>query len=116
MAKTSKIDRKPAALVKCPYCDHQGSSRGLFSHVRLAHQGKTIPKTNEWKKHPYSVDKKQIASKPIRHSKAKVAQATWDEVLAAGLLIGGLNAFIEHMNKQLPSKAQIGYIPDRKNP
>jgi hypothetical protein len=29
--------RKSAPIVKCPYCSHTGSSRGLFTHVRLSH-------------------------------------------------------------------------------
>ena len=39
--------RISAAVVKCDYCDHTGSARGLFTHVRLAHPGiKTKPKTS----------------------------------------------------------------------
>lgn len=29
----------PAPIVKCPHCKWQGSARGLFTHVRLAHPG-----------------------------------------------------------------------------
>lgn len=33
-------EAKPAAIVKCPFCEHTGSARGLYSHVRLMHPGK----------------------------------------------------------------------------
>lgn len=29
--------RKATIIVKCPHCNHTGSARGLFTHVRLAH-------------------------------------------------------------------------------
>ena len=32
-------ERLPAKQSKCPHCNWVGSSRGLFSHVRLTHPG-----------------------------------------------------------------------------
>ena len=32
-------ERLPAKQSKCPHCNWIGSSRGLFSHVRLTHPG-----------------------------------------------------------------------------
>jgi hypothetical protein len=49
--------RKSATIVKCPHCSHTGSSRGLFTHVRLAHPGITTkPKTStRIVAHPYDI-------------------------------------------------------------
>jgi hypothetical protein len=49
--------RKSATIVKCPHCSHTGSSRGLFTHVRLAHPSITAkPKTStRIVAHPYDV-------------------------------------------------------------
>jgi len=50
--------RKATAVVKCPYCSHTGSARGLFTHVRLSHP--TIaekPKTStKITAHPYDIN------------------------------------------------------------
>ncbi len=49
--------RKATTIVKCPYCDHTGSSRGLFTHVRLSHPGiEEKPKTStKITVHPYDI-------------------------------------------------------------
>lgn len=111
----SKTKRKPAPQVKCPYCDHVGSSRGLFSHVRLAHQGKTIEKSDEWRQHPYSVNK--AANNKIQNSLGKrprkpIKHTTYGEAIGSALLIAGINAFIAAINKERPQGQRIGYIPD----
>lgn len=61
------IQRKPTATVKCPHCDHTGSARGLFTHVRLRHPGITEkPKTStKITAHPYDI-------KGMGHIKEKV--------------------------------------------
>jgi len=53
----SNQDRKSAPIVKCPYCSHTGSSRGLFTHVRLAHPNiNAKPKTaTKITVHPYDI-------------------------------------------------------------
>lgn len=109
--KDHKTERKAAPLVKCPYCDHQGSSRGLFSHVRLAHQGKTIPKTNEWKQHPYSVAKKPTLTEKIAIVKNRPKFKSTEDFFLQ-LLIEVANNLIAQSNR----KGRIGYITDRNNP
>lgn len=52
-------NRKPAPIVKCPYCTHKGSARGLFAHIRLAHPNEGYVKPPVSKKvtvsvHPYA--------------------------------------------------------------
>jgi hypothetical protein len=57
--KTWTLDkpRKSANVVKCPHCPRTMSSRGLFTHVRLAHPGITAkPKTStRIVVHPYDI-------------------------------------------------------------
>lgn len=50
-------NRKPAPVVKCPHCDHIGSSRGLFTHVRLSHPNVSAkPKiATKITAHPYDI-------------------------------------------------------------
>ena len=103
--KDHKTERKAAPLVKCPYCDHQGSSRGLFTHVRLAHQGKTIPKTNEWKQHPYAVSKKPTLTEKMEIIKNRPKFKTTEEFFLQ-LLIEVGNNLIAQTNR----KGRIGYI------
>lgn len=50
------ITRKPAAVVKCPHCNKwQGSSRGLFTHVRMAHPGINEKPPTIRKEHPLDI-------------------------------------------------------------
>lgn len=51
-------ERKPAVTVKCKYCNWTGSSRGLFTHVRLGHPGisKKPESTQRHEYHPLSVE------------------------------------------------------------
>lgn len=101
-----KTERKAAPLVKCPYCDHQGSSRGLFSHVRLAHQGKNIEKANEWKQHPYAVGKKLTLTEKVEAIKNRHRKPKSPEDVLVGILIEVANKFIQ----QSRGRGQIGYI------
>jgi hypothetical protein len=55
MEKSTTL-RRPAKIVKCPYCDWKGSARGLFSHSRLMHN-KKINDAKEIKTNPYAVNK-----------------------------------------------------------
>lgn len=55
----TKSTRKPAPVVKCPYCDWKGSARGIFTHVRLGHPNEGYVKPPVSKKvsiHPYACD------------------------------------------------------------
>ena len=65
----SKQVRAPAKIVSCPYCNHKGSTRGLFTHVRLAHPGITSKPPISEKHHPYS-----LGSIPIKTAKTKRQQ------------------------------------------
>jgi len=49
--------RKSAAIVKCPYCAHTGSSRGLYQHIRLSHNDISAkpPTTTKINAHPYDI-------------------------------------------------------------
>ena len=49
--------RKETVIVKCPHCNHTGSSRGLFTHVRLSHPGITEKPKSSTKitVHPYDI-------------------------------------------------------------
>ena len=119
MKKPSKTERKPAEVVKCPYCDHVGSARGLFSHVRLAHQGKNVNTRKEWIKNPYSIEKhvpKQRVKMEHRIGAKYAAPKTFGEVIGTALIIGAINAFIDHINKEMPKGESIGYIPMKNNP
>lgn len=48
--------RKPAPIVRCEHCKWQGSSRGLFTHVRLAHPGISEVPPNQTREHPLSIN------------------------------------------------------------
>jgi hypothetical protein len=51
-----KIERASAQIVKCPHCSHTGSSRGLFTHIRLAHPGIESKPPKSVKTHPYAIN------------------------------------------------------------
>ena len=114
MAKTSKSNRKPAEVVKCPYCDHTGSARGLFSHVRLAHQGKNVNTRKEWLKNPYSVEK-QVPKKRARFEERIGHQYTGtpktEDVFIDMLLKVANRILAEYTGVQkIKATGQIGYI------
>lgn len=49
--------RAPAQIVQCPYCNHRGSTRGLFAHVRLAHPNISEKPPISKREHPYRTTK-----------------------------------------------------------
>lgn len=100
--------RKATAIVKCPHCDHTGSARGLFSHVRMSHPGVIEkPKTaTKIMAHPYDIKgmghvKDRIHR--IEKSALKKTDQDWIVVLVIGLI-----EKIMLENGLLPSK---GYKP-----
>ena len=73
--KTWTLDkpRKSANIVKCPHCPRTMSSRGLFTHVRLAHPGITAkPKTStRIVAHPYDIKGLARHSETLKAIKGK---------------------------------------------
>jgi len=114
MAKTSKNERKAAEVVKCPYCDHTGSARGLFSHVRLAHQGKNVNTRKEWLKNPYSIEK-QVPKKRTKFQET-IGTPNTEDIFIEILLKVANGLLAEYTGvKKIKASGQIGYI-DKPNP
>ena len=115
MKKPSNSDRKPAEKVKCPYCEHVGSARGLFSHVRLAHQGKSVNTRKEWLKNPYSVEKQAPKKRERLEHRigAKYAKNSQEE-LFVDIIVKVANNLLEEYTgiKQIKAAGRIGYIPN----
>ena len=84
--------RKPAPIVKCQYCKWQGSSRGLFTHVRLSHPAISEVPPNSKRVHPLNILSSTI-KKPIKP--AFVGRITKDNY---GALL--INAFMELVQDQ----------------
>lgn len=87
-----KTERSPAPIVKCPHCNHQGSSRGLFTHIRLAHPNIESKPPKSVKMHPYAVNQGNIGSidvKPMKRKKkrASVSGLTQTEEALIGILL-----------------------------
>jgi len=49
------LTRKPAPIVKCPHCKWNGSARGLFTHVRMAHPAINTKPPISKNEHPYDI-------------------------------------------------------------
>jgi hypothetical protein len=63
MSKNYPSEREPARIVKCPYCEHKGSARGLFSHIRLSHPKQvdiSRKLVSEKRSHPCDIKKGKI--------------------------------------------------------
>jgi hypothetical protein len=75
--------RKSAPIVKCPYCSHTGSSRGLFTHVRLAHPNiNAKPKTaTKITVHPYDIKGMGHVKETIHRieTKKKPVKTDWQQ-------------------------------------
>lgn len=50
------LTRKPAAIVKCQHCKWNGSARGLFTHVRMAHPNISAKPPTPSKEHPLAIN------------------------------------------------------------
>ena len=114
-------DAKPAEIVKCPYCEHKGSARGLYSHIRLAHPGMeksvTVRRVN-----PHSINKAaKVGSIPTKGKKVSNDVTMQDVGLA--LLVGTIFKLIENYFAQDNAKKEMlkkfqreGHKLNRKNP
>ena len=99
MANKYPKTRKATAVVKCPHCDHTGSARGLYQHVRLSHNGITAkpPTSTRIVAHPLDV-------KGLGHIKEKIhrldkrKQADWVDLIVIHLAIGIFNKIMENLN------------------
>jgi topoisomerase IA-like protein len=112
--------RKSAAIVKCPYCAHTGSSRGLYQHIRLSHNDISAkpPTTTKISAHPYDIKgiaqaKSQINSIGSSIKGKHLKGMTTDEAIALlviPLAIGIFKEIVKHYNNSetLPSN---GYKP-----
>ena len=104
---TLKQPRKPTAVVKCPHCSHTGSARGLFQHVRLAHNDITAKPatTTIIKAHPLDV-------RGLGHVKDKVHRLDKKQLsFLDGVIVPLATAlFIKLMEEYtLPSKVEKPY-------
>lgn len=112
--------RKSAAIVKCPYCAHTGSSRGLYQHIRLSHNDISAkpPTTTKISAHPYDVKgigqaKAKINSIVESNKKKPFRGMSNDEAIALlviPLAIGIFTELVKHYSNSetLPSN---GYKP-----
>ena len=104
---TLKEPRKPTAVVKCPHCSHTGSARGLFQHVRLAHNDITAKPatTTIIKAHPLDV-------RGLGHVKDKVHRLDKKQLsFLDGVIVPLATAlFVKLMEEYtLPSKVEKPY-------
>jgi len=111
--------RKPSAIVKCPHCSHTGSSRGLFQHVRMAHNDIVAkPPTSTFvTAHPLDVKGLGHVKEKI-HRLDKKNQKDWIEALVIPLAIGIFHKIIENWNSndlqsEFKNSSAIGSI-DKK--
>lgn len=103
-----KLERASAPIVKCPHCNHTGSSRGLFTHIRLAHPGIETKPPKSVKTHPYAINNASIGnieSKPVKRkkkqSKGYVSGFTQtEEALIAILTPVALNIALNWLEKK----------------
>jgi len=97
--------RKETVTVKCPHCNHTGSARGLFTHVRLAHAGITEkPKTStRISVHPYDVKGLGHIKDTIhRIEKKKIKPSEYDWLI--NLAIGVIERIMINNGMTLQSK------------
>lgn len=72
----AKTPRTPAPIVKCPHCNHTGSSRGLFTHMRLAHPGIEAKPPKSVTAHPYAVQQSSVGNVSTKAVKRKKKSAS----------------------------------------
>jgi len=113
--------RKATVIVKCPHCNHTGSSRGLFTHVRLSHPGITEkPKTStRIAVHPYDVKGLGHVKDTIhRIEKKSIKQSEYDWLIkiAAGVVerIMVNNGMILQSKFEKPIHRGIGKVESNK--
>jgi len=100
--------RKPTATVKCPHCDHTGSARGLFQHVRMAHPTVSAKPQTSTKivAHPLDVNGLGAVKEKI-HRLDKKKQEDWLTAIIIPVAIGLAQKIIDNMN----THQSIGYKP-----
>jgi hypothetical protein len=101
--------RRATAVVKCPHCNHTGSARGLFTHVRLAHPGiNEKPKTStKITAHPYDINGLGHVKEKIHRLDRKKEQ-DWLTALIIPVAIGLAQKILDNM----PTHQSIGYKPN----
>jgi len=113
--------RKATTIVKCPHCNHTGSARGLFTHVRLSHPGIIEkPKTStRIAVHPYDVrglGHVKDTIHRIEKKKIKPSEYDWLITLAVGVIekIMINNGMILQSKFEKPIQRGIGKIESNK--
>lgn len=109
--------RAPAQTVKCPHCDHTGSARGLFTHIRLAHPGIASKPPISRNEHPYAIG--SSVAKALDKKAPKTQKQSVEEVLITTIsmaVLKGINDWLEKTNVAqgvlaLQTKGQLGQIP-----
>jgi len=106
--------RAPAQIVKCPYCDHTGSARGLFTHIRLAHPGIASKPPISRNEHPYALGTTVV--KALDKKVPKTPKQSVEEILVTTItmaVLKGLNDWLEQTNVAdgVVKLARVGQIP-----
>jgi hypothetical protein len=106
--------RAPAQIVKCPHCDHTGSARGLFTHIRLAHPGISNRPPISKNEHPYAIGNRVATALDKKKPKTKVQSV--EEILITTIsmaVLKGLNNWLESTSvaDRMVQLQSIGEIP-----
>lgn len=106
--------RAPAQIVKCPHCNHTGSARGLFTHIRLAHPGIASKPPISRNEHPYAVG--GSVAKALDTKSPKTPKQSVEEILVSTITIAvlkGINEWLESTNvaNGVLKLQQLGQIP-----
>ena len=102
--QNSRSTRRPAEIVKCPYCTWKGSARGLHSHCRLLH-GKNIKDAKEIKVNPYAINKESIKTIKKKSSIGSIYDKKYsDTPLENILIIIGLSILSKWMLDEIDTK------------
>ena len=109
----SNQERKAAPIVKCPYCSHTGSSRGLFTHVRLAHPNiNAKPKTaTKITVHPYDIKGMGHVKETINRIeiKKKPINTNWEQELLLKCVSAAINHIVSHYQLNPINTFERGY-------
>lgn len=106
--------RAPAQIVKCPHCDHTGSARGLFTHIRLAHPGIASKPPISRNEHPYAIG--GSVAKALDKKAPKTPTQSVEEILVTTItmaVLKGVNEWLEQTNvaNGIVKLASVGQIP-----
>jgi pantothenate kinase type III len=108
-------ERKPAVTVKCKYCNWTGSSRGLFTHVRLGHPGisKKPESTQRHEYHPLSVENRVNEKLIVFKEKYGKRKETTEEIIIR-MVATAINQALENQYKTL-ERGNKPYLISPKN-